>query len=86
MAALGAHQAAVAQATRYRDGFTQSSPPRLHVGASVVDARQLGGGGHNERVGCGEQAAQWSAAMASTGAESTVAREEVARWRILFFR
>jgi hypothetical protein len=34
-------------------GVTRSSSPRLLAGASVVEARRLGGGGH------GEQASQW---------------------------
>ena len=42
--------AAVARATRRRGGVTRSSSCRLLTGASVVVARQLDGGGHNERV------------------------------------
>ena len=37
----------------------ESRPPRLLARAFIVEARQLGGGGHDEWAGCGEEVARW---------------------------
>jgi hypothetical protein len=34
----------------------ESRPRHLLAGASVMEARQLGGGGRGEQAGCGEEA------------------------------